>query len=90
MACGRREPPRLVNLHGFELVESLLNTLPNGHRTRLSQRSHGGHSLLKFLADLGILCFEWRYPKQNVAAALKSKKFSTQMLLRWLRRWLFG
>jgi len=28
MACGRREPPRLVNLHSFWLVASLLNTLP--------------------------------------------------------------
>jgi len=28
MACGRREPPRLVNLHSFGLVASLLNTLP--------------------------------------------------------------
>ena len=28
MACGRREPPRLVNLHSFGPVASLVNTLP--------------------------------------------------------------
>jgi len=28
MPCGRREPPRLVKLHSFGLVASLVNTLP--------------------------------------------------------------
>jgi len=28
MACGGRQPPRLVNIHSFGLVASLVNTLP--------------------------------------------------------------
>jgi len=28
MACGRRQPPRLVNLHSFGLTVSLGNTVP--------------------------------------------------------------
>ena len=42
MACGRREPPRLVNLPSFGLVASLLNTLPKWppHVTAFYLRLH--------------------------------------------------
>jgi len=47
----------------------------------------------KFLAYLVILCFERRYPKQNIVARLKSHILAPQMfwiptILGWLRHWL--
>jgi len=35
MACGKRQPPRLLNLYTFGLVASLVNTRQNGHCTPL-------------------------------------------------------
>ena len=46
-ACGRRQPPRPVNLHGFGFVASLVNTLPKWPRytTGVSEESPSELSL---------------------------------------------
>jgi len=49
MACGRREPPRLVNLHNFVLVASLLNSLP---KCKPLKRNNMGQKVLVLFSDI--------------------------------------
>jgi len=63
----------------LKLFHSVAPISPSTRRFRLPRST--GAPPKKILKYLVILCFEWRYPKENTIASLKSK------IVFWLRCW---